>query len=116
MQLLRQFLVQYNGSPPVTGGLFHFIHVSLGRVKGIIDPNLLLHLIAVVVVGVFGNGLSTVLVLFALQQTVVGIVPVIDSIVLVAVSVQFGSVAEIVKRIFISLDDVTGLLLSVCFY
>ena len=41
MQLLRQFLVQYNGSPPAqTGGLFHFIHVGFRGVKGIVDPDM----------------------------------------------------------------------------
>ena len=117
MQLLRQFLVQYNGSPPAqTGGLFHFIHAGLGRVKGIVDPDFLFHLIAVVIVGVFGDGFGIPIVLFALQQAVVGIVPVINGVVLVAGYNQFGAVTEIVKRIFISLDNVTVLLLSVCFY
>ena len=94
MQLLRQFLVQYNGSPPVTGGLFHFIHAGFGRVKGIVDPDLLLHLIAVVVVGILGDGFGIPIVLFALQQTVVGIVPVGYGVTLVAGCNQFGSVAE----------------------
>ena len=117
MQLLRQFLVQYNGSPPAqTGGLFHFIHAGFRGVKGIVDPDLLFYLIAVVIVGILGDGFGIPIVLFALQQTVVGIVPVINGVVLVAGCNQFGSVAEIVKLIFISLDNVTVLRLSVCFY
>ena len=71
MQLLRQFLVQYNGSPPAqTGGLFHFIHAGFGRVKGIVDPDLLFYLIAVVIVGILGDGFGIPFVLFALQQAV----------------------------------------------
>ena len=95
MQLLRQFLVQYNGSPPAqTGGLFHFIHAGFRGVKGIVDPDLLFYLIAVVVVGILGDGFGIPIVLFALQQTVVGIVPVGYGVILVAGCNQFGTVAE----------------------
>ena len=95
MQLLRQFLVQYNGSPPAqTGGLFHFIHAGFRRVKGIVDPDLLFYLIAVVIIGILGDGFGIPIVLFALQQTVVGIVPVGYGVTLVAGCNQFGSVAE----------------------
>ena len=87
------------------------IHAGFRRVKGIVDPDFLFHLIAVVVVGIFGDGLGTALVLFALQQAVVGIVPVINGVVLVAGCNQLGAVTEIVKRIFISLDNVTVIFL-----
>ena len=86
MQLLRQFLVQYNGSPPAqTGGLFHFIHVGFRGVKGIVDPDLLFQLITVVVVGVFRDGLGAALVLHALQQAVVGVIAVGDGVILVII-------------------------------
>ena len=52
------------------------IHAGFRRVKGIVDPDLLFYLIAVVIIGILGDGFGIPIVLFALQQAVVGIVPV----------------------------------------